>query len=817
LLLLTKQQNSTGPWTDDKLFDTARTVNVLKFQMAASSYMKQYYYDKNTNPLRVLRDYTGDQSWQLEGFESYPWKAGLHAVTKMPPTLTVEFSIGYQWHELLPGDIFLCNVSRGAIDQCLTKVGMVSSAFSADTMQKYGVEAILSGMAASQIPHFHSGLADELRNVKHPYGGLRDLAAWTIEHERERGLPTFNEFYGESYKGKVPIRKRVKFEDFTANTTEGRYKAFLLSQLYKTPDDVDLTVGQVLDEEYWPGTYVTRTAVASSLLSLALNVYNDRFSPTWLSSACLIDQKPWRCTPTTVLQELFWRKVTTIPWFDRLPDMFWVDELEMTNRGDEMLWKLIVQNTDLKCLQINVFWKENATTNPVRCYDLAFIPGPKKHVDVCGGTLGPFFEMAEAYGALVHYKQWNMDVLLVSSSEFLQELFEKKDFAARPTIELIAKSHAHILGSNQSCSFGVYHVLNGSTWQSLRAAVVSVGQEYGSWIPFMSKQAATLANVLGETRHSLSVHDAILKQTINTLGSIAFGAHFEDNLAVEEAFRYWVTNANQFVGKSNEWSARATDELNRHLSVISRFFTSLRNTSQPADVNIPTPWYYSMISKAAMLQPSPSWEDVAATVFDMFTHSLHSAFEVEYALYFIGANATLQELLYKEVAATGGVISISALHHMPLLMTTIKEVNRAFPTASGGLLARLSINTSTFARRLIPSGTAFLVNSLLVHHDADNYAEPHVFNPSRWKNILGTNLEALMDSHNNYTFLTYGAGQRSCPGVRFAFAHQAIMLAQIVRNVKMFYDGYTPPMVEFAFTSSSDVKLRFLLREHTQV
>jgi hypothetical protein len=801
----------SGPWTDDKLFDTARTVNVLKFQMAASSYMKQYYFDKNTNPLRVLRDYTGDQSWQLEGFESYPWKAGLHAVTKMPPTLTVEFSIGYQWHELLPGDIFLCNVSKGAIDQCLTKVGMVSSAFSAHTMQQYGIESILSGMAASQIPHFHSGLADELRNVKHKYGGLRDLAAWTIEHERERGLPTFNEFYGASYKGKVPIRKRVNFEDFTANTTEGRYKAFLLSQLYKTPDDVDLTVGQVLDEEYWPGTYVTRTAVASSLLSLALNVYNDRFSPTWLSSACLIDQKPWRCTPTTVLQELFWRKVTTIPWFDRLPDMFWVDELEMTNRGDEMLWKLIVQNTDLKCLQINVFWKENVTTNPVRCFDLSFIPGPKEHVEVNDGTLGPFFWLAEAFGALVHFKQWSMDVLLVSSSEFLQELFENKDFAARPATELSAKSHAHILDSNQSRAFGVYHLLNGSTWQSLRATIVSVGQEYASWIPLMSKQAATLANILGETPHSRSVHDTILRQTINTLGCIAFGDHFEDNLAVAEALHYWVISAKQFTGNPIGWSAKATGEINRHLSVISRFFLSLRATP---DANILTPWYYSMTGKAAMLQPSPSWEDVAASVFDMFTHGLHSAFEVEYALYFIGANATLQELLYKEIMATGSVISISTLHHMPLLMTTIKEVNRASPAASGGLLGRLSVNTSTFARRLVPNGTAFLVNSLLVHHDADMYAEPHAFNPSRWNDILAANLEALMDTHNNYTFLTYGAGQRSCPGVRFAFAHQAIMVAQIVRNVKIFYDNYTPPTVKFAFTSSSDMKLRFVLREH---
>lgn len=71
-----------------------------------------------------------------------------------------------------------------------------------------------------------------------------DIVTWSIVHEREQGIPTFNDYWAGYAKStprpavSVPVRKT--FEEFSKDPE----MVAALKQLYKSPDEVDLVVGE---------------------------------------------------------------------------------------------------------------------------------------------------------------------------------------------------------------------------------------------------------------------------------------------------------------------------------------------------------------------------------------------------------------------------------------------------------------------------------------------------------------------------------------------------------------------------------------------
>jgi peroxidase len=264
-------------WDDDKLYGFARIVMSTKYQMIANLYQQAYFTKEMPKPrwdgLPLFRQWHGKNVLQLNPYHPYPFQPAL--VNGKPVTTSQEMAIGYRFHEILPTDVPLIDEAG----KVTTTYNIVNTSFDAEGFLKVGLDAVLRGMASIKIPRFHTGTSDIYRNMRFNFGDPQehtgfDLVAWTIYHERERGLPTFNQYF-TYYTGvpEVPIRK--KFEDFTTNP---KYLA-ALKRLYANPDEVDLTVGQYLDESYYPGTTVPRSQLITSLFSLFALGIADRFSP----------------------------------------------------------------------------------------------------------------------------------------------------------------------------------------------------------------------------------------------------------------------------------------------------------------------------------------------------------------------------------------------------------------------------------------------------------------------------------------------------------------------------------------------------------
>lgn len=389
-----------GVTDDEQLFQYARTANIANMFLILASYQASYFKDvtglENDGTI-MIRQFYDKSLWQVNNFYTYPWKF-LTDISGHPVTVSQESAIGYRFHEFLPEKMLISYVNKKGQTMSYHK-DVVNTTYDSEGFVETGLESILRGMVGQATPDFGSGYPDNIRNIRHVSLAhpdevtYYDMAAFSIAQERARGLPTFNQLARENNKltQKVRIPVRERFEDFSSDP---RVVA-KLKQLYSHPDDVDLSVGVHLDEEFYPNTTAPKSAVITSLINLFLVAAYDRYSPAYSMMQCVLAQRPWNCQPVTALDSLLWRKVelpSLLPkwvakrvpewmtgWFSNMYwyDSFWVEELDITNTGSYSLWKLITRNSDIKCIQLNPLFMVS-DDNPVVCADEAgepLIPG----------------------------------------------------------------------------------------------------------------------------------------------------------------------------------------------------------------------------------------------------------------------------------------------------------------------------------------------------------------------------------------------------------------------------------------------------------
>ena len=81
-----------------------------------------------------------------------------------------------------------------------------------------------------------------------------------------------------------------------------------------------------------------------------------------------------------------------------------------------------------------------------------------------------------------------------------------------------------------------------------------------------------------------------------------------------------------------------------------------------------------------------------------------------------------------------------------------------------------------------------------LHHDADIYPNPEVFNPENFN-------EDAIEARHPMTYLPFGDGPRNCIGSRFAIFQTKVGLITILRNYKV--DVCEKTMIPYEFIKTS--------------
>lgn len=90
---------------------------------------------------------------------------------------------------------------------------------------------------------------------------------------------------------------------------------------------------------------------------------------------------------------------------------------------------------------------------------------------------------------------------------------------------------------------------------------------------------------------------------------------------------------------------------------------------------------------------------------------------------------------------------------------------------------------------VIEKGTPVFIPVYAIHHDADIYPEPTIFDPDRF---TPENIKA----RPAYSFLPFGDGPRNCIGMRFGLIQAKLGLAEMLLNFKFVLNPKTQSPME---------------------
>ena len=164
----------------------------------------------------------GKNALEINAINSYPWPL----VTKdgKPMVISAEMSIVYRFHEFIISSFPI----KDEKNQTMWEQNLFNTSFNARGFLDAGLEPILRGLLATTIPNFKSGVDEAFRsagslNSTQPYRGAPfDIVTWSVVHEREQGIPTFNQYF-TAYNEQSMDEKTFEVRTLANSTrTQGR-------------------------------------------------------------------------------------------------------------------------------------------------------------------------------------------------------------------------------------------------------------------------------------------------------------------------------------------------------------------------------------------------------------------------------------------------------------------------------------------------------------------------------------------------------------------------------------------------------------------
>jgi pentalenene oxygenase len=182
-----------------------------------------------------------------------------------------------------------------------------------------------------------------------------------------------------------------------------------------------------------------------------------------------------------------------------------------------------------------------------------------------------------------------------------------------------------------------------------------------------------------------------------------------------------------------------------------------------------------------------------------------------WAVYLMARHPDVQERLQQEAdtVLTGGTATWDDLPNLAYTRSVVTEILRLYPP--GWMLTRTVTTDTELGGHHLPTGTALVFSSYLLHRIPEIYPQPERFDPDRWA-----------DRHapaSPGTFMPFGHGARKCIGDTFAMTEDTLGLATIAArwNVRLTSDQAPRPLAR-AILAPSKTLLRFSRRtsKHTR-
>jgi cytochrome P450 len=157
---------------------------------------------------------------------------------------------------------------------------------------------------------------------------------------------------------------------------------------------------------------------------------------------------------------------------------------------------------------------------------------------------------------------------------------------------------------------------------------------------------------------------------------------------------------------------------------------------------------------------------------------------LSWSIYLISQDERVRTRIEREVDEVLGAGAIEPEHLDRLVYTraVLDEAMRLYPPAP--LLSRAAIADDRIGALTIEAGTVVTIAPYVLHRHRTLWDEPDAFRPERF-------LPGERETIDRFAYLPFGAGPRVCIGATFALQEAVIVLATIVRAVRLdLKEGY---------------------------
>ncbi|MEV7970420.1 cytochrome P450 [Sphaerisporangium sp. NPDC088356] len=155
-----------------------------------------------------------------------------------------------------------------------------------------------------------------------------------------------------------------------------------------------------------------------------------------------------------------------------------------------------------------------------------------------------------------------------------------------------------------------------------------------------------------------------------------------------------------------------------------------------------------------------------------------TAKSLTWTLYLLDRHPDAAQAVYAEIDEVlgGRVPTAGDLPRLTACRRAIQEAMRLYPPV--WLISRRSVEDDVIGGYDVPAGTLVCVSPWVLHRDPRYWAEPEAYRPERFAPERAA-------GHLSHQYLPFGGGPRICVGQHFALVEATLVLAVILREVRL--------------------------------
>ena len=180
-----------------------------------------------------------------------------------------------------------------------------------------------------------------------------------------------------------------------------------------------------------------------------------------------------------------------------------------------------------------------------------------------------------------------------------------------------------------------------------------------------------------------------------------------------------------------------------------------------------------------------------------------SASALGWALYLMALYPECQESVADE-AKEIGLEDFSSVARLKIARDVFRETLRLYPPVP--MMVREAACPETFRERAVPEGAQIVISPWHLHRHERLWENPDAFQPERWQGEEGRGIA-------REAWIPFSAGSRVCTGAGFAMIEGPLLLAAILRELRVELAGDTPrPVAHLTVRSANGIHLKISRR-----